>query len=330
MILAMVAAITILVALAVSLWSRVFRRGVLSLPPETLEGATEKTESLLCQLEVCNHSATLSSSEDDEQVEEASPHRLKGHETLQKLEKAVPNSTKEERLRFLTARKGNLERTAKSLTSYIDWRSQYETPPGYSLESNPDDIDEWNFAAARALHANGQPVTTLPRVVRIPSNAVCRRGHRIMQFLPGLIDDQIANTKIYSLAIALYCDQKLKRDSMERLCIIVDVRSGFGWPNMPLTGFLSFAKHTISLLLSNFPERLGSALVYPVPSAFAWVWTTIRYFIDSETRKKFALLPGNNTKQSPPPYKLLAEFLDPEVVELIEKERRSSFTENEP
>ncbi|GKY95244.1 hypothetical protein MPSEU_000487000 [Mayamaea pseudoterrestris] len=324
---AMVAVTTNLLAFLVSLWSWKLRRQL-----STLEVQDEASKSLLLRHDEVPHQSTLSDSEDEASQPDETTHLKQAQDEAQAmLEEAVSESTKEERFRFLAARNGDMKRSTDSLASYIQWKSQYEPLPRdiniMSTAIADADHGEWNLAAARALHAHGKLAIDLPRVARMPSNAVCRQEYRILQILPGLIDDQIADTMVYSLAIALYCDQKLKRDSLERLCVIVDVRSGVGWPNMPITGFISFAKHTIPLLLSNFPERLGSALVYPIPHMFGWVWTTIRYFIDTETRKKFSLMSGSNDKQSPPPYKQLEEFLELKMIELIENERHMSFIE---
>ena len=334
LLLSMVAASTNLLALVISLWSWNLRRRISS--SEVLEGPpTDAYAAASMSLLAVGHEVQsgLSDSDDDDASLPRTDPMLLDRDALLVLETSVPHSTKQERARFLAARNGDPTRATESLTSYIDWRSQYQSIPDHVYDSipvsNDTDTNDWNAATATAQFAHDQLIVPLPRVVRIHSDAACRSGYKIMQILPAIMDDRLAGTHIYSLAIALYCDRKLKRQSVERLCVIVDVRSGFGWPNMALTGFISFAKHTIPLLLANFPERLGSAIVYPVPSMFGWVWRTISFFIDPETRKKFSLVSGANAKWSPPPLEQLQEFLEPDVIERLEWERRSSFTEDE-
>jgi len=74
-----------------------------------------------------------------------------------------------------------------------------------------------------------------------------------------------------------------------------------------------------------FPERLGRAIVYPVPYTLSWIWTAAKCCIDPETRKKIVLLTGPARVASPPPTEQLLDYLEPEVEFLIEFERRSGF-----
>jgi len=218
-----------------------------------------------------------------------------------------------------------------------------------SSSSDADDWTDWNTAAsvavlavrrdhqdsADAKHARTRSAfrsdgnACLPRIVRtfertpVVENGTerplesSRRRHRILQVLPAMIDERLVpchNLTTYSLAIALYLDRKLDRTSREKMIVVVDVRGGYGWRNLPALKLISFMKQTSKLLTNNFPERLQQFFVYPVPYALLWIWKVVKRFLDPATATKFCVLSGCADIDSDPPeaelMKLIAEIED--------------------
>jgi hypothetical protein len=277
----------------------------------------------------------------------------------------VPASTAAERRRFLAAEDGSVDRAKDRLSTYVAWttkhrqiqsdigaydrwtcaerRKRFGGDGSASAEDAADGYD-WYLACAAAAAARKEPASPtrlrLPRVARTfsgePSAADgggacrCQDGHRVIRIAPGRMDDRLVALETYSLAIALYIDRKLRRDSRELITVVIDARGGIGWPNPHAAQLVPFIQHTSELLLSLFPERLGRAIVYPVPWCLSWIWTVVRCCFDPKTCGKIHLLGGPARVASPPPHEQLARFLSEDLSNRIEAERVSSFLDNRP
>jgi CRAL/TRIO domain len=263
-------------------------------------------------------------------VDDEKPFSL-NHDQL--LEDRVPHSTSEERTRFLVAKKGNVNQAAKCLSAYLEWRFAHQALEEDLLagSSGDEDLDDWHIAAAAAIARFEKVRVVLPRLIRthhIEGQGLCDRdGCRLFHIIPGMMDERLVSLTTYSLAISLYIDRKLKRDSMERVTVLIDVRGGEGWRNLNVAQLLPFIQHTSMLLLSMFPERLYRSLVYPLPPAFGWIWQVVRRYIDPLTREKICLLTGPALIASPVPSDQMTKYLSESVVEHLEKERIASFKE---
>lgn len=251
----------------------------------------------------------------------------------ERLDALVPSSTLSERRRFLFGEKGRVESAHQSLEEYIRWTTTHrDLQQQLCLHVlNPDpDWHDWNLACATAIVASAECSTRpLPRIARTftvgHQEASCRRGYRIFHIRPGKMDDNLVSLETYALAIALYLDRKLQRDSFERVTVMIDTRGGEGWRNLNAAQLIPFIQHTSKLLLSMFPERLGLSIVYPVPFALAWIWNVVRRCLDPVTAEKICLLTGPARIHSCPPYDQLVQYIDKELANLIEAERLSSF-----
>jgi hypothetical protein len=254
------------------------------------------------------------------------------------LEQLVPEATVAERLRFLVAKKGNVEAAAKALKAYLQWRNDHQhtqkqgEPALLELELYTDDNDwnDWNIAAAAACKARKETCRTpLPRIARLHkiegSDIRDRRGYRALHIIPGQMDDRLVSLTTYATAVALYIDRKLARESPDRVSVLIDVRGGVGWRNTHVSKLLPFIQTTTKLLLTMFPERLQRAVVYPLPPAFGWIWSVSKRCIDPLTADKICLLTGPATIESPPPVSQMVEYLDESIVALLEKERIAAF-----
>jgi hypothetical protein len=259
------------------------------------------------------------------------------------LEQLVPEATAAERLRFLIAKKGNVRTAEISLNAYLQWRSDHQhtqkhgEPALLDMELYTDDNDwnDWNIAAAAACKAKKETCRTpLPRIARlhkIEGNDICDRwGHRVLHIIPGQMDDRLVSLTTYATAVALYIDRKLARETPERVSVVIDVRGGIGWRNLHVSKLLPFIQATTKLLLTMFPERLQRAVVYPLPPAFGWIWSVSKRCIDPLTADKICLLTGPATIVSPPPVPQMVEYLDVNIVALLEKERIAAFVTSSP
>jgi hypothetical protein len=150
-------------------------------------------------------------------------------------------------------------------------------------------------------------------------------GHRIFHIIPGMMDDKLASLSTYALAVALYLDRQVDRHSMDTVTFCMDVRGGRGWPNVHALKLVPFMKNSLKFLLPLFPERLHKCVVYPLPSAFFFLWRMISKCMDAETAAKICVVSGPCTIEAPPPTEKLMAHLGEQPVLLLEPTRVSKF-----
>lgn len=253
------------------------------------------------------------------------------------IQEEFPNATAEERRRFLIARGiGDIEGAKNQLGKYLEWREKHDAiEKELELGEAETDEDDWNIAASVALVSCEEPSRDqrLPRIARVYTvneSAVCdRNGCRVLHVMPGQIDVQKAKASTYAVALALYIDRKLHRESLECMTVALDVRGGRGWPNVPPHKQLPFIQTVVRLLLTMFPERLNRCLLFPVPRAARWIWNICRAWIDPLTASKVQLLAGAARIVSEPPFEAMEEFLEPHVAKFFEQQRHESFASDE-
>uniref|UniRef100_A0A7S3KVW7 CRAL-TRIO domain-containing protein n=1 Tax=Amphora coffeiformis TaxID=265554 RepID=A0A7S3KVW7_9STRA len=270
----------------------------------------------------------------------------------------VPESTAAERWRFWTAKNRNRLAAARALRVYTDWRLEHAQVLSATKDNTPttsnktstdaltDDERAWQEASLIALAVHQEKRTTpLPKIAHLhvvplsqpqeyetqqqtDSNNDYRRdlqGRRLLHFLPGRMDDRLASTVTYATAVALYVDQCLERESMECVTVVIDARGGHGWRNLNAAQLLPFIQMLSRLMLTMFPQRLGRALVFPIPPRFFWVWRMARNCIDTATREKIHPLAGPSTIDSPPPFEQMAEYIGMENAQYLESFRKAGF-----
>ena len=271
------------------------------------------------------------------------------------LERMCPDSTVAERRRFLVACRCNLQEASDRLVHYLQWRQKYmkvqSTSENMQVRPTGDqDYDVWVQSCLIAMKACGEVENIiLPRVIRMYqqqpkdsrrsggsdddkdrkcNNENCvtdKDGHRIFHIIPAMMDDKLAKQSTYTLAVALYLDRKVDRRSMETVTICMDVRAGRGWPNIHAVRLVPFMKNSLKLLLPLFPERLHKCVVYPLPSAFFYIWTMICKCMDKATAAKICVVSGKCTIEAQPPTEKLVAHLGEEQALLLEPKRVASF-----
>lgn len=251
-----------------------------------------------------------------------------------------PESTQAERHRFLVAQDGDEQKALENLHIYAEWRRQHEPlektqeEKHCSLQFDDYDLYDWIVASQTALHANTETKEVwlwLPRVIRThtlpngPTAADCDDS-LILHMMPALIDDQICSLEAYSLAIVLYLNRKVQRDSLDKVTILMDLRPGEGWRNTPAVRLLPFIKSMVTLTLKMFPERLHKCVLYPLPWALSWVLNAVKTVMDPTTAKKLVVVEGGAGMNSPLPLQKLTKHVSKDVALMCEHERLESFS----
>ena len=166
------------------------------------------------------------------------------------LASSIPESTLAERRRFLKARDDNVKKAAKGLKKFLDWieMNRYESP----RESE----DTWEYASRCALSKSElkQDVSCLPPLI-FRDNLVTKSGVKVFQVISATIDVENIDPETYAQAIAIYLHQIFDRNSMEKYCIVIDVRAGNGWANPSPLKNMNYIKAISSLASEFFPER---------------------------------------------------------------------------
>jgi CRAL/TRIO domain len=154
-----------------------------------------------------------------------------------------------------------------------------------------------------------------------------KTGHRILHLLPAQISKD-ACIESYILTLSFYLERKLHRDNDEQVTLLVDVRSGQGWPNVPASQMITFVRRTTSVLAHQFPNRLHKCIIYPMPRATLIIWTLMQAFMSASLRNLIVLFAGAAEIESPPPHTQLEEYVHSEGLALLEEARRQSFSYN--
>ena len=87
---------------------------------------------------------------------------------------------------------------------------------------------------------------------------------------------------------------------------------------------LPFIQCTSSLLGKHYPERLQKFILFPMPSAAAWIWSAAQKCLDPNTASKVVVIGEEKGKKGLPVK--MDEFFDQESLELVEERRRSFMT----
>lgn len=152
-----------------------------------------------------------------------------------------------------------------------------------------------------------------------------QHGNLIVHALPSLIDLSLAPEEMWGLAVLIYFDRKLKRDSEEKLTLVMDVRPGMGWPNLTIGPLLGLVKNVTTSASQIFPVRLHKCIVFPVPYVATAVWRLIRVVVPGSLRKRFIFVSGKDEVDSPVPTKVLELCLCDETMIFFEQTRTDLF-----
>jgi hypothetical protein len=252
------------------------------------------------------------------------------------LERACPDATPAERVRFLT-KHSNVTAATRALQHYLTWRRtylQYYYPP---TSTTGTDAQDWQAAAQCAWRVHHSSNSTsipsdnvhLPQMIHAYVHNGSRirdlQGHNLFVITPGRTDDRLAPIPVYALATAIYVDQQLPRDSHDLVTLLLDIRGGHGWRNLSLSQLRSHIAPTVRLLVHLFPQRLHQALVVPLPQTCAWMWRAVRQCLDVRTRDKMQVMAGAARIDAALPMEQLALYMRACDVAFMEEERKRTF-----
>jgi hypothetical protein len=148
---------------------------------------------------------------------------------------------------------------------------------------------------------------------------------RYLQHLPARIDPKLANTSVYALAFAIYLDRALDRTSTEKVTLVIDVRSGYGWANIKAYHLLPFIQSTVRLLCDLHPMRLERCIIFPVPAVANFIWLAVKPFLGKDTVHKVCLVSGMAGTNDRVPEKL-DKYLDHDLIRKFEERRTGCFS----
>lgn len=255
-------------------------------------------------------------------------------------EHSFPTATSAERARFLKARSGDVRAASVMLKKYLEWRRPFDSMGDEILRStsrrhtSDDEDSDWTLACRMAASACSSSLSRPPPcILFMPNKNEYHRdslrtinGKRVLQHLPARIDLSVANAEVYATALALYIDRCVSRDSMEKICVVIDTRPGKGWANIPAPKLVPFIKHAARLLNDLHPERLACCILFPVPSVAKFLWNVVKPFLDPDTADKICILSGSAWVKSPVPEDMDL-YLQQDVMEWMESKRLSTFEE---
>lgn len=260
---------------------------------------------------------------------------------LSDIHQALPESTHAERWRFLADRNGDSKSAIEKLRNYLDWRSRH-------CDDDVTHLDPWTYATRMALRAAGNngdsktksahkadTTTKLPctlfmlehekSAVNGNSDDTSVVKKKYLQHLPARIDTKLANTSVYALALAIYIDCALDRASTEKVTLVIDVRSGYGWANIKAYHLLPFIQSTVRLLCDLHPLRLERCIIFPMPTVANFLWKAVKPFIGKDTVEKVCLVSGSAGTNDGVPGKL-NKYLDHDLMKMLEERRTSCFS----
>jgi len=251
--------------------------------------------------------------------------------------------------------------TAKEkFQDYLQWRSlhgiDHDRP-----EKDADDESVWGWAVRKALDAQsrskkpgtqtshssrktsavpqGQSIEsqnnerTLPQLVfkrtdpKTGEIVRAKNGTELIHVLPGRIDRFAANNETWALAVVLYIEACVDRNSNYKASILVDARAGRGWPNPVLIMVIPLIGQIISEIDKRHPGRCRSLIIFPLPRGLMLVWKSVKNMFSPDIKKLLVVCSGPSNLGSPLPRTKLEPYVDEETLDYLEKCRTQLFVE---
>lgn len=154
---------------------------------------------------------------------------------------------------------------------------------------------------------------------------VDKKGIKILCVLPAMIDKKLVPAETYGIALSFYFEQMFDRNSEEKVTVLLDVRSGTGWPNTLAFYMINYVRQLAKILQSHLPERLERMIIYPVPRAALGVWAAMKWAFHTSVMDKIVLCPGPAETGSPLPKEYLKDYVDDAILDFTEEQRISRF-----
>jgi hypothetical protein len=187
-----------------------------------------------------------------------------------------------------------------------------------------------NKESGTVFHARDNDLTRPIYSHAIAGNPLCdTKGHRVLQILSARVDLQAACANTYATAFSLFLDSHLRRDNLDRLTLLIDVRPGSGWPNVPALKMVGFIRCVAQVLQECYPCRLHQCILFPIPRPALFIWNIVQHFLDPLVRRLIVLIPGPAGLTSPVPRDRLKDYVDLAGLDLLEQTRLEAFCKKE-
>jgi hypothetical protein len=193
-----------------------------------------------------------------------------------------PNTKLEDIVRYLVARKGNVQAASDMLEKCDAWRAA-------------------NFPLKRSL------LKDVYKSKVMFYHGTARDGTPVIYFRGGLYDKNLASAEVHCLGAAHCIDEALARATTINVTVLVDTSTVEGGINAPAD--MNFIKAFVAVLSDNYPERLKRLVLYPFPWWGRTIWSMVSVFLDKRTQEKVVLLSGGQGIHDPPP-KELFDYVD--------------------
>lgn len=202
-------------------------------------------------------------------------------------------------LRFLRARKGDVPKAVKMLQAHFNWRRSHDIDALFydSMDKEPltfaeeEDIARIYPTGYWGVDELGQPIyyermgmTDFKALMRI-----CTK-ERFIEYWTYQYE------KLVWLRLPAIRPRNAGLTYRDRTVSFVDLR-GFSWGHLSETSRSVFREIT-SLAANNYPEIMNSVFVLNAPKMFSIMWSGLKVFVDSDTRKKIRFISSHPGKKS--------------------------------
>ena len=175
--------------------------------------------------------------------------------------------------RFLIARNWNVEIAAQLLEGCLMWRTKRQP---YWVLSEPESAISKEF--------EHESVTGK---IQVPGTD--RWGRAVLIF-----DNSVQNTtghdaQMRFLAWNMELCYRTMQGGSDKICLFMHLNNFSFFNNPPMES----TKETIQILCNNYPESLGSCVIYQPPAFFSGVYSAVKFLIDPKTRSKFHFINGD-------------------------------------
>lgn len=212
---------------------------------------------------------------------------------FQDLKRRVPGQSIGTYVRFLVARKGNVDASEDLLKKHLEWREQ------------------------------NLPISKLPKekrdaVVRALGTGICipygkaKDGTPVMVFRGAFYNAKLATPDDYALAFAYAIEETIKGSGQCSITVLANARAQEGATNAKAD--IGFVKKLVSTLSNNFPERLKKTILFPMPWYARVMKAAVSPFVDPRSLAKITFSGHDADDRDPEVLKAIDLDQIPEVI----------------
>ena len=148
-----------------------------------------------------------------------------------------------------------------------------------------------------------------------------KNGTDLIHVLAAKIDRFAASNETWAMAVALYIDFYVDRNSKYSASIFVDARAGEGWPNPKLIMGVSLVGQIVTEIEKRHPGRCKTLIIFPLPRALTMIWGSVKGYFSPEMNEMMIVCSGPSILGSPLPKKMLEIYVDGDVIDILEEYR---------